>query len=216
MCFCSLITKLGDLFPKLIEDILAGTILLLIGFWFFKRQEKFKASAQEVKERCKELEKFLEPFIILNLQLIEFERRLTEKFQTNITDFLDDFINKGKVESQLSISILGDSGLQGLNNNIPSGLAKTVSFHEPLVSLINAGMLVSILKGSCLETLRLVNEQKPSPDVEMLKNSWLGYLNSRKKYSNILKSLDSLAHKSITGSYDWNEFEQKLSNIKQD
>jgi hypothetical protein len=216
MCICAFFSKLDELLPKLFEDVLAGTILLSIGFSFFLWQERIKASAAEVKVRCKELELFLEPFTRLNLQLIEFERRILRDFQCNYSNLIDMFLSKSLIECRLSINILKGTAIEKIDPNIPTSLAKTVSFQEPLVALVNSGMLISLQMGALLETMNIVNEQKPSPDIEMLKFSLAGYLERRNKYSKLLKSLDSLAHKAITGSFNWDEFEVQLSKIKRD
>lgn len=207
MNFCELI-------PKLIEDLIAGTILLIIGFEIFKRQEKFKASAQEVKSRCKELEIFLEPYINLNLQLLDFESRIRTSFQSNLTNFVDSFLSNTIMENRIPIILFKNNVLLKFEPSIPVNLAKTVELQEKLYSLVNYSNSLLMSYGILLDVMEKVNEQYPNRDREYIDNVWKGYRSSRLIFSYVLKMLQGIAHKSIHGSYDWDEFIGQLKNIE--
>lgn len=217
MCLCEFFIKFGDLLPKLIENLLAGLILLWIGFAFFKRQQKFLASAREVHDRCKDLEIFLKPFIDLNYQLELFEDLIRNMYRSGLSDFVNRYSKVSVMDNTTFVNNLRSYPLtDDTTKPIPESLTRTIELQKPLTAVIHFRVATLTARGIFLETLHKLNQKDPSLDINSLSNIWNEYLKCRRSYFQIIKILETIAHNSIHEAYDWNEFVSQLSKIELD
>ncbi len=203
-----------DFAGKILEDVISGIILLFLGFFMFKQQESFKASSNEVRELCKKIQEALKPFADLNLQFEKFDLNTRLNYQVKLSDFPRKFCGRSAIENQVAINILRVTAPTGFEISIPEELNRNVILQRPLGYLRHFAIRLGTAHKVLLETLDRFNSRQPGVQEDNVSNIWNEYLRTRLLFSNHLKSLESISHNAVHGSYDWVKFSKELEKLE--
>jgi hypothetical protein len=212
---CFLIFLIHDVsWSKIFEDVISGLVLIGVGFWAFKRQESYKASAQEVREICKKAKEFLKVFEDLNLKFEQFEFSIRTGYQIRgLVAFPNKFVERRPVENLVSVQVLRSVAPGIFDVVVPDELNREILFQETLFMLRAHGMRATTAIRVLMENLDGFLNGEPNFDEVTIRNVWEEYIASKRNFSSRLKSFNLIIHNAIHGSYDWNKFSDEIETI---
>lgn len=211
--------------PEFVKQIFAalfnlftGSILLIVGFFIFKKQEKFKASSNEVKDICETLNKNLK--IIYDLELLcRFIDQNLEQFLRLDPQKLASVIGEGDVSKNRTLIIV----LRSLKmKSSPIERSEKFYHQELLLSVLyNLEMLqlgVTANYQTAVDTIEahLAPEKypgEPRPSEMEINNIWSFFLESKSKFQKSVSMFKEMTKDGIHGRMDIVEFNSRLKSI---
>ena len=198
----------------IIQNLISGGVLILVGYLLFKRQERFKSSTKQVQNICEQLSLYLFAYRELRFSYEILQRVSCNGRNLGNSELPEAFMGAPKQAKKIFYQILSARKLEGINQPFPDSLKQVTLLFKSMTWVYDSGLCVVVSYNTLLSVMDDIINEKPDFDLTNLKRCWNMYQTGIKQLNLVLDFLTKICDDSIWILLDRETFELELSKFE--